>query len=261
MKKTLLAAALLSLVSGAASASSTMTLKWEHKLLDGRTDRPKFEFNHRMDNGFAFGFEQAWQYDRSKKELETGFAPEQYELTFKTDYQHRWGDRNEHQAGGVLDYQTKETANTVRAGAYYGYRVTRDFSFKTRARYAQNIDRLSLGDNPRYRNDYNKEMRFDLWLTYRWSDFTFVYDLIHLRKLSSEKNSSGQEQHTFDNNSQSAWEHEFSAEYRLPNARAHAFYGKFKLKQELLKNSHQNSEYDWYGKRDNAVEFGYKYRF
>ncbi|MDR9825488.1 hypothetical protein RCJ22_07730 [Vibrio sp. FNV 38] len=261
MNKKILAVTAAALFSGYASASSTITLKWEHKLLDGRTDRPKIEFAHRLDNGFGFGLEQAWQFDRAKEELETGYAPEQYELTFKTNYRHRWGDRNEHEAGPVLDYQIKETAKTVRAGAFYGYRFTKEFSAKARARYAQNLDRMSL--NSRYRDDYNKEMRYDIWLTYRWSDFTFVWDIIYYQKLSSAENSSGVEQHVFDNNKQTSFQNEWSAEYRLPNARAHAFYGKFKLKDKMLKSSHQSSDYasEWYGKRDNAIEFGYKWRF
>ncbi len=71
MKKLALAAGVFAMSSGAAfAADSTITVKWEHKLLDGRTDRPKFEFGHRMDNGFKFGFEQVWQYDRSKDKYE-----------------------------------------------------------------------------------------------------------------------------------------------------------------------------------------------
>ncbi|PMH40328.1 hypothetical protein BCU68_16290 [Vibrio sp. 10N.286.49.B3] len=258
MKKTILVASLFAMASGSAlAADSSITLKWEHKLLDGRTDRPKFEFGHRMDNGFKFGFEQAWQYDRSQKEIDSGFAPEQYELTFKTDYRFRWGDKNEYQAGPLLDYQVKETAETIRFGAFYGYQFSRDFSAKVRVRYSQNIDRMSLGKD--YRNDYNKEMRYDLWLTYRWNDFTFVWDAIFLQKLSQDASGSD---HVYDNNDTFAMENEFSAEYRLPNARSHAFYGKFKLKQELLKNSVLNGDYaENYGKRDNAIEFGYKYRF
>ncbi|MFA0439078.1 hypothetical protein BCU70_04025 [Vibrio sp. 10N.286.49.C2] len=272
MKKTILAASVFAMFSGAAFGSSTMTVKWEHKLLEGRTDRPKFEFGHRMDNGFKFGFEQVWQYDRSEDKYESGFAPEQYELTFKTDYRFRWGDKNEHQAGPVLDYQLKDTAKNVRVGAFYGYRFTRNFDAKVRARYAQNIDRIRLDSydsNGNFkpgsdRDDFNKEMRYDLWLTYKWNDWTFVWDAIVLQKISSFENNSGVEQHIYDNNERLAMENEFSAEYRLPKARAHAFYGKFKLKQKLSKPSHETSDsqpYDWAGKRDNAIEFGYKYRF
>ncbi|MCL1067437.1 oligogalacturonate-specific porin KdgM family protein [Shewanella olleyana] len=257
MKKSILALSVISIVGGSAlvgtsaAANTTMTFKWEHKLLDGRTDRPKFEFSHRMDNGFNFGFEQVWQYDRSKQETEVGFAPEQYEFTLKTGYRHRWGDRNEHEVGPLLDYQVKENAKKIRFGAFYGYRLTKDFSMKVRARYSGDLERVSVGSGT-YDDAVGKEMRYDLWLTYRWNDFTFVWDAIYKDKLDDN---------VFDNNEGNVWEHELSAEYRLPDARAHAFYGKFKYKAELLKNSHLNSEYDWYGKRDNAVEIGYKYRF
>lgn len=257
MKKSILALSVLSVVGGsalvstAAEANTTMTFKWEHKLLDGRTDRPKFELNHSMDNGFNFGFEQVWQYDRSKQETEVGFAPEQYELTIKTGYTHKWGDRNEHQVGPLLDYQVKENAKKVRYGAFYGYRVTKDFSMKVRARYSGDLERVSVGSGS-YDDAAGKEMRYDLWLTYRWNDFTFVWDAIYKDKLDDN---------VFDNNKDTVWEHEVSAEYRLPDARAHAFYAKFKYKSELLKSSHLSSDYDWYGKRDNAVELGYKYRF
>ncbi|MDO6775997.1 hypothetical protein ACFL6Z_06705 [Pseudomonadota bacterium] len=245
---------------------STIAIKWEHKLLDGRTDRPKVEFGHRMRNGFKFGVEQAWQYDRSKSEKEVGFAPEQYELTFKTDYQTRWGDNNEHQAGPVLDYQTKETANSIRFGGYYGYKINSDWQVKVRARYSQHLDRISLKDDPAdsyYRDDKNKEMRYDMWLTYRWDNFRFVYNLIHYSKISSYKNDSGVEQHVYSNGDRSLFEHEFTANYRFPHAKKHTVYGKFKLKTEMLKDSHmvENSGYDWYGKRDNAIELGYKYSF
>uniref|UniRef100_UPI0040484A3C hypothetical protein n=1 Tax=Shewanella sp. TaxID=50422 RepID=UPI0040484A3C len=140
--------------------------------------------------------------------------------------------------------------------------LAKNISTKVRARYSTNLDRIRIGDGER--DDINKEMRYDFWLTYRWDAFTFVWDAILLQKLSSNLNSSGVEQHIFDNNKQTAWEHEFSAEYRMPEAREHAFYGKFKLKQALRKASHteeKNGGYDWYGKHDNAIEIGYKYRF
>lgn len=256
MKKSILALSVFSVIGGmalvpsAAQASTTMTFKWEHKLLDGRTDRPKFELNHRMDNGFNFGFEQVWQFDRSKEETETGFAPEQYEFTLKTGYTHQWGDRREHQVGPLLDYQVKDNAKKLRYGAFYGYRVTKDFSVKARARVSEDLERVKVGAG--YDDAVGKEVRYDLWLTYRWNDFTFVWDAIYKTKISDD---------VFDNNKDNVWEHEVSAEYRLPNARAHAVYGKFKYKSELLKDSHLNSAYDWYGKRDNAIEFGYKFRF
>ncbi|MCL1112785.1 MULTISPECIES: hypothetical protein [Shewanella] len=241
--------------------SSTIAVKWEHKILEGRTDKPKVEFAHRMRNGFQFGIEQVWLYDRSVPEIEAGYAPEQYEMNFKTDYKWTWGNKK-HQAGPVLDYQIKEDSKNIRVGAYYGYRLTKNISTKVRARYSTNLDRIRIGDGER--DDINKEMRYDFWLTYRWDAFTFVWDAILLQKLSSNLNSSGVEQHIFDNNKQTAWEHEFSAEYRMPEAREHAFYGKFKLKQALRKASHteeKNGGYDWYGKHDNAIEIGYKYRF
>ncbi|WP_394132221.1 hypothetical protein [Shewanella maritima] len=244
---------------------SSVAIKWEHKTLDGRTDRPKVEFGHRMRNGFKFGVEQVWEYDRSKPETEVGFAPEQYELTFKTDYEFRWGDNREHQAGPVLDYQTKETSNSVRFGGYYGYKFNSEWQVKFRARYSQHLDRLTIKDNPEdsyYRDDKNKEMRYDMWLTYRWSDFRFVYNLIHYSKISSNLNSNGEEQHVYNNNKQHSWEHEFAVNYRFPYAKKNTIYAKYKVKTEMLKNSHMydnNGGYDWYGKRDNAVEIGYKY--
>ena len=251
MKKSILALGLLSMVSGPALANSTITMKWEHKVLDGRTDRPKLEFSHRMDNGFNFGFEQVWQYDRSKSELETGYAPEQYEFTVKTGYRHRWGDKNEHEVGPLLDYQVKENAKKIRLGAFYGYRLTKDFRMKFRARYSEDLDRLSINSGV-YDDAVGKEMRYDMWFTYTWNDFRFVYDAIYKTKLDDN---------VFDNNKDNVWEHEFSAEYRLPQARAHAFYGKYKIKSELLKSSHLGSDYEWYGERDNAIEVGYKFRF
>ncbi|ANO35540.1 hypothetical protein A6E01_20220 (plasmid) [Vibrio breoganii] len=270
MKKTLLAAAIMTLASGSAFAA-TMTVKYEHKLLDGRTDRPKLELSHRMDNGLQLGFENAWQIERSETERErkAGYQPDQYEMTFKTDYQHRWGDRREWQLGTVLDFQLKEEAKNLRYGVYAGYRYTRDLQSKVRVRVSENIARMKdnsscsevSGDGVRGGCDsdtYNKELRVDHWLTYQWSDFTFVWDFIYLNKLVDEDVS------VFDNNKSSAIENEFSAEYRLPNARAHSFYGKYKIKQELKKSSHKsenNGGYDWFGKRDNAIEVGYKYRF
>ncbi|NKF51938.1 hypothetical protein G3R49_15340 [Shewanella sp. WXL01] len=247
--------------------TSNVAIKWEHKLLDGRTTRPKIEFGHRMRNGFKFGFEQVWEYDRSEPELSQGFAPKQYELTFKTDYEHRFGDNNEQRVGAVLDYQLKETAKNVRVGAYYGYKFSSDFNVKVRARYSQNIDRMSIKDNVEdsyYRDDLNKEMRYDAWFTYYYGDFRFVYTLIYFNKLSSEKDSNGNEKHVFDNNKQSKFEHEFAVNYRFPNAKKHTIYGKYKYKSELLKDSHKaenNGGYDWYGKTDTAIEFGYKYKF
>ncbi len=239
-----------------------MTLKWEHKLLDGRTDRPKLELSHRLDNGLQFGFENAWQIDRSEKELDrdAGFAPDQYEMTFKSDYQYRWGENREWQAGGVFDYQLKAETKSVRYGVYAGYRYTPNLQSKIRARISRNIKKMKSGEY-RGSDQYNQELRIDHWLTYRWDEWTFVWDFVYLRKLSDY------EGNVFDNNKTSAIENELSAEYRLPNARAHAFYGKFKLKQKLLKDSvlsgasSNPNGYDWHGNRDNAIEFGYKYRF
>ncbi|MBR9728918.1 hypothetical protein ACFOD0_16650 [Shewanella intestini] len=241
---------------------STIAIKWEHKLLDGRTTRPKVEFGHRMRNGFKFGVEQVWEYDRSETELDRGFAPKQYELTFKTDYEYRFGADNDHRVGAVLDYQTKEGANNIRTGAYYGYKFNSNFNVKFRARYSENLDRMSTGD--RYRDDINREMRYDSWFTYRWDDFRFVYTVIYFQKHSSALNSSGEEQHVYDNNKQHKIEQEFAVNYRLPHAKKHTLYAKYKYKSKLEKNSHKaenNGGYDWYGKVDTAVELGYKYSF
>ncbi len=258
MKKTLLAASLLAMIGGTAQAA-TITVKYEHKLLDGRTTRPKVEFSHRMDNGLQLGFENAWQIDRSESRLErsSGFAPEQYEMTFKSDYQYRWGERNSHQAGGVLDYQWKEETENIRYGLYYGYRWNKELNSKFRARISENIGKMKNGEY-RDSDQYNKEWRFDHWLTYRTGNWQFVWDFIYLKKISDYSGN------VYDNNKRDAIENEFSAEYRLPNARAHAFYGKFKLKQKLNKSSHEtdaDQPYNWLGRRDNALEVGYKYRF
>ena len=112
---------------------------------------------------------------------------------------------------------------------------------------------------------FNKELRLDHWLTYRWNNFTFVWDFIYLHKLVDEDVA------VYDNATNKAIENEFSAEYRLANNRAHAFFVKYKVKQELGKDgvgdnssSHlpeNNGGYDWVGKRDDAIEVGYKYRF